>query len=185
MADRTCGADGCERPLLCRGLCRSHYQRARAAGTIEMFPDRPDWHRISDLDPQALTATCSVCGPVRVRVRSGGRGAECETRRAEHRSRARKNPRNPNPLGRSRKMRAVWKYGISLEQLDALIERAGGQCEICSTPIDFDEDGCVDHDHATGAVRGILCRRCNYALGWLDDQPSRALAAHLYLTAHR
>lgn len=40
----------------------------------------------------------------------------------------------------------------------------------------------VDHDHATDLIRGILCSRCNQALGLLDDDPERFAAAIAYLT---
>jgi hypothetical protein len=53
----------------------------------------------------------------------------------------------------------------------------GGECAICGLVG-------VDHDHATGAVRGILCFRCNAAIGQLDDEPDRARGLAEYLARH-
>jgi len=41
-----------------------------------------------------------------------------------------------------------------------------GACELCGHPID---DPCCDHNHHTGAVRGVICRRCNTALGRCEN----------------
>lgn len=61
-------------------------------------------------------------------------------------------------------------YGITAEEYDAIFERQGRRCAICrSQPrtIRF----AVDHDHQSGEVRGILCKRCNHDLlgGGHDD----------------
>lgn len=40
---------------------------------------------------------------------------------------------------------------------------------------------CVDHDHKTGVVRGLLCWNCNVAIGKLDDNPDTVLNAYKYL----
>lgn len=62
------------------------------------------------------------------------------------------------------------KYGISIEQYDEMLRRQGGVCAICRGKQNakwkhFD----VDHDKATGRVRGLLCRRCNTGLGYLEN----------------
>jgi hypothetical protein len=58
-----------------------------------------------------------------------------------------------------------------------------GRCAIC-----FErphERLCLDHDHATGQIRGLLCRRCNAGLGLFLDQPDRLTAAVTYLARAR
>jgi hypothetical protein len=76
-----------------------------------------------------------------------------------------------------RKSHLKRNYGLTLEAFDALLASQGGGCAICGRP---DADN-VDHDHETGQVRGILCFKCNVALGQLDDDEDRARAAANYL----
>ena len=54
------------------------------------------------------------------------------------------------------------RYGLSQTDYDLLMLRANGKCELCQTPA---EKLCIDHDHSSGKIRGILCDRCNKALG--------------------
>jgi hypothetical protein len=73
-------------------------------------------------------------------------------------------------------------YGISLEDYDVMFERQGGACAICKrTGVTL----CVDHCHLTGEVRGLLCIRCNSAIGFCSDDPAVLLAAAEYLQAGR
>lgn len=77
------------------------------------------------------------------------------------------------------------KYGITPEEYDALVAAAGGRCEICGRSQEDDgRDLNVDHDHETGKVRGLLCKRCNLALGYLGDDPALAARAADYLKSH-
>jgi Autographiviridae endonuclease VII len=57
------------------------------------------------------------------------------------------------------------KYGIGIDDYDALLLRQSGGCAICHVLPDPSTNLHVDHDHATGAVRGLLCVSCNNALG--------------------
>jgi len=62
------------------------------------------------------------------------------------------------------------KYGITLEQYNTMLEQQGYECGICGIhQDDLKRRMCVDHNHTTNIVRGLLCDRCNMALGHLSD----------------
>lgn len=70
------------------------------------------------------------------------------------------------------------RYGLTERELAALIGAQGGRCVIClAGPAEH-----VDHDHTTGAVRGILCSGCNTGLGNFGDDLFRLIGAMNYLT---
>jgi hypothetical protein len=72
-------------------------------------------------------------------------------------------------------------YGITLEQYDEMLVAQGGVCAVCKREPRDDISLHVDHDHATGVIRGLLCFRCNNSLGDLGDDPEVMQAAALYL----
>lgn len=72
------------------------------------------------------------------------------------------------------------KYRITVADWDQMHDEQLGRCGICLTTLS-DVKVCVDHDHATGDVRGLLCNDCNMGLGLLGDTSVRLLAAHQYL----
>lgn len=73
------------------------------------------------------------------------------------------------------------KYNMTAEQFNAMLVEQGNACAICRDP---DKKWCVDHDHATGKVRSILCYCCNIAIGNLGDSARLATAVAEYLTRH-
>lgn len=75
------------------------------------------------------------------------------------------------------------KYGITLEAYGALLADQGGVCRLCGTPEKDARHGVldVDHDHETGQIRGLLCHRCNWALGIMRDDLTWLRAAVAYL----
>lgn len=75
-------------------------------------------------------------------------------------------------------------YGISQEEYEAL---RIGACEICGDKRESSGAGGmnIDHDHATGVVRGLLCGSCNRGLGAFRDDIERLGAAIVYLEKKR
>lgn len=69
-----------------------------------------------------------------------------------------------------RKLALMKNYGVTVGQYDSMFASQGGLCAICSKPEKAKRGYlCVDHDHSTGMVRGLLCYRCNAALGQVGD----------------
>jgi len=79
--------------------------------------------------------------------------------------------------------KAYAKIGATDEDYWSQLEAQGGKCAICprTIPTHGDERFCYDHDHKTGKKRGLLCRYCNMAIGYLADDVERVKAALAYL----
>jgi hypothetical protein len=80
--------------------------------------------------------------------------------------------------------RRALTYGLSKEELDVLLQQHG-VCAICKRSNWGPKGPQVDHDHATGAVREILCTNCNTGLGRFKDNPEALRAAAEYLERHQ
>ena len=72
------------------------------------------------------------------------------------------------------------RYGLTLAQYRALQARQGNACAICRKVMRV---LCIDHCHVSGRVRGLLCPKCNSALGLYADDPRLLRAAIAYLKA--
>lgn len=77
------------------------------------------------------------------------------------------------------------KYGIDHEEYQWMVVRQGNLCAICGSanPGGGRKRWQVDHCHSTGAVRGLLCNRCNLGLGYFSDSPATLGRAIAYLGA--
>jgi hypothetical protein len=73
-------------------------------------------------------------------------------------------------------------YGISIVEYQEMERQQGGACAVCAVP--KQETLCVDHCHATGRVRGLLCRACNAGLGCFKDNTELMARAMTYLEKH-
>ena len=84
-----------------------------------------------------------------------------------------------------RLLKTLGRFNLTEEQFAEMHEVQGFACAICkstdpggrSTVNNF----CVDHDHETGKVRGLLCHSCNLALGHFKDNVATIESAILYL----
>lgn len=81
-------------------------------------------------------------------------------------------------------------YGLNARQFWELLAAQGGRCATCPTEHTEADPLCVDHDHACcpgrkkscgRCVRGLLCRRCNTALGMVDDSRDTLMKLLQYL----
>jgi hypothetical protein len=84
---------------------------------------------------------------------------------------------------KSRERRWVRQYGLSKDDYAALLKGQGGTCAICGAagPGRKSETWCIDHDHETGEVRGLLCHACNAGLGHFLDSGEMLRRAADYL----
>lgn len=82
----------------------------------------------------------------------------------------------------------VKSYGLTIDGYDAILASQGGGCAICgSKEAKTKRNGrfCVDHDHNTGKVRGLLCAPCNRGIGLLQDNVDVLRSATKYLQDHQ
>lgn len=117
---------------------------------------------------------CSECGQFKPwsefhkrRDLSTGHASQCKSCR---RKRTRRDMENGSMRNRELKR----KYGIGLDEYNELAKRQGDRCAICGTKNKGTARGkirywSVDHDHATGKLRGLLCQQCNALLGMAKD----------------
>lgn len=145
------------------------------------------------LDLSSGLKTCTACGTEKAvsefyaNSRPGG-FSRCKTcvltTEAERRSRP-----GEQESARARQLRWHLKhhYDITMDDYKALLADQSGLCAICGQPESALGRGgavkplAVDHNHKSGAVRGLLCHRCNSVLGNAQDDPERLEAAAQYL----
>ena len=95
----------------------------------------------------------------------------------QRRDRAKNNP------GIRRNTALKTLYGIGIAEYNQMYEQQGGACAICEET--SDGNLFVDHDHDTGAVRSLLCQKCNLGLGHFKDSPELLSKAYTYLKGYK
>jgi hypothetical protein len=97
----------------------------------------------------------------------------------------RKDQRGTEKLQARERRRTLALYGLTEEQWDRLVAYQGNRCAICptTTPGGRGESWHIDHDAATGVVRGLLCHGCNTGIGNLRHDPKILMAAVEYLAS--
>jgi hypothetical protein len=95
----------------------------------------------------------------------------------------------PQVRHKKRKQAALKKYDLAPDQFDAMLVKQHGRCAICLLPFGYNREDysypCVDHDHFTGKVRGLLCAPCNRGIGMFRDEIDVMCSAIEYLIEHR
>ncbi len=89
---------------------------------------------------------------------------------------------------RKRAMRDAYyrrTFGLSADEVDAMLAAQGGGCAICSEKPEREASMHVDHCHVTGRIRGLLCLNCNQGIGKFGEDPLRLQRAADYLAGSR
>ena len=119
-----------------------------------------------------------------------------EKRRAGYRLWVAKNPdkaklatqrwraKNKEYCREKRRSGTLARYGLTPAMYDALFAAQGNRCAICAADKSAGKGWSVDHNHATGKVRAILCSACNTGIGLLRDDPGLLETAATYLRKH-
>ena len=96
--------------------------------------------------------------------------------------------RNPVHRAKMRRYNLNYIHGITLEEYGEIYRRQGGVCAICSKPETSMtnlskglKQLAVDHNHKTQKIRGLLCTRCNTALGCLSENEDTVLNLLSYI----
>jgi hypothetical protein len=189
-----CLVDGCETLRVGRGYCGTHYQRLRKYGDpLKVLPRAGN----STPRPVVTERTCIGCGhhgPLGEFVNARNLCLSC------HRDRTREwHEKNPDRVLETRRRQRLsgqakrWdlrkrarNLGLDPDVIVAYYEVHHGRCEICNDPPrPGGRDLNMDHDHETGAFRGMLCDGCNNGLGRFRDDVGRMESAIEYLKKHR
>ena len=152
---------------------------------------RKDFEKTVNYPPKTLgTKICKCCGEnksitefYKTKRNCDGRGTTCKECKREKKMeyRLREDVKvHTAEYNKDYKLRIA--YGIGTEDKLSMIDSQNGNCAICGKKlIDLNNNICVDHDHGTGKIRGILCGNCNRAIGLFFDNPKTLIAAAMYL----
>lgn len=106
----------------------------------------------------------------------------CQSAQEKARPKAHRASKHPD-YKRQERMRRL--FGMTLHDYERMYAEQDEVCAICKRPDIWARRDrqplVIDHDHATGVVRGLLCNPCNALLGWARDQPEVLDAAATYL----
>jgi len=92
---------------------------------------------------------------------------------------------NPKKIHETERRYALKKnYGLTLKDYARMFKAQGEVCAICGEPERERKYLSVDHDHFTEKVRGLICTRCNRALGFADDSPAKLRKMAIWIEKH-
>ena len=80
-----------------------------------------------------------------------------------------------------RRIRIKFTHSLSHEEWQEMWDNQDGKCLICGKKFKNPSDACVDHNHETKTIRGLLCLKCNFGISNFNDNPKLTARATEYL----
>lgn len=153
-------------------MCQRHYNRLKSTGSVHVMGKHKN---------------CETCG-----TEMALSGASSKTQRfcsRKCRSVVTRSRLSEDQKSRIRSHQYKWKlkqYGITPDDYDRMYSECNGKCSICDAhQTELGTILVIDHDHSSGMVRGLLCRKCNASLGGFGDSEDLLTSAISYLRKHR
>jgi len=92
---------------------------------------------------------------------------------------------NPEKIKRIRRQQTLKGYGLSFQDYENKLKAQKHGCEICGTRMQKNQHLSIDHNHKSGKVRGLLCRKCNSILGRVEGYLERVKTSIAYLEKYK
>ena len=172
---RTCISEGCERPPRAKtkpGLCSACMAKESYHRKNPDAPRHPIGHH-----GRWKNKNCECGEPVHCK----GLCASCYRKQYTP-------PKRTSEQARASRIKH--RYGITIEQYQKMVEERNNLCDVCGNPpsesntrAHWNKKLCIDHNHDTGRVRGLLCNDCNLAVGY-GKTPDILERAAKYLRFH-
>jgi ribosomal protein L40E len=95
-------------------------------------------------------------------------------------------PRKKEKMRNYGRKNTLKQFGLTQEDYDKILQSQNGHCAICGNGTNGNKKNfCVDHDHETGKVRGLLCHNCNVSVGLMKESPLLLRKAAEYLESFK
>ena len=122
---------------------------------------------------------CKLCADVRATAWQNDNKDEAHVIQQRYRD------KNPEKAVLRRLRRSATDMGFDPNEIEAYFLTHNGLCDVCGQPPGERDPRskrlCIEHDHETGEFRGLVCRKCNLAIGLMDDNPKWLIEAANYL----
>jgi hypothetical protein len=159
-----CSIPECKNRARARGWCSTHYTRWFKTGSVR-----------AEEPVRAIGQQATCCD------KKHYANGLCSNHYMQQWSRD-----NPERMAARELRRSARRLGLDADLVEAHFREHPGLCDICHRPVTeaskrLKHRLTIDHDHKTGAFRGLLCEACNRAIGFMSDDPARLRAAADYL----
>jgi hypothetical protein len=186
---RNCsGASNIDRSEIVCKQCGKDFKKTGNAHEFCSTSCSKDWNFALDMTDKSKVCTkCKEDKPMSAYAQNPKTGyfqAECVA--CMNKARDARRDANPDTYKHSSRKTHIKKLGLTIKQFDILMEKQDGKCWICGN--EETRPGrrlSIDHCHADGYIRGLLCGNCNTGLGLFKDRTDLLARAVDYLEIHR